>query len=142
MSVHERFLAQLRRLRNLGDGPAPFEAAGVTSSQLELLDWLHRNRDSSLKDIADGLGVSSPNISVAIRKLEDGGLVSRRPDPDDGRGLIFTMTPEGKALMERVIVYRTTKAETLLAPLTGAERETLVALLEKAMGTGLTTWKE
>ncbi len=131
--IRDRLLTQIRRLRTFGDGPPPFEELGVSSAQLGLLEWLGPAPDSSLKDIAEGLGVSSPNVSVAVRKLEEAGLVERQSDPDDGRGLLFSLTHQGESLLRKVWEYRRSKAGALLSGLNPDEKETLVSLLEKAM---------
>jgi DNA-binding MarR family transcriptional regulator len=49
-------------------------------------------RMSSLAAISGG---SLPRLSQVIRKFEDRGWVERRPDPDDGRYTLATMTDGG-----------------------------------------------
>lgn len=132
-AMETRLLAGLRRLRCFGDGPPPFEELGVSSAQLGMLEWLGEFSGSALKDIARGLGVSAPNVSVAVRKLEALGLVGRRADPDDRRALLFALTERGEKLLCRVREYRSSKAQALLCNLTIDEQGALVALLEKAM---------
>ncbi len=46
-------------------------------------------------ELADHVGVGRATISRQVRRLEDLGLVSRRPDPDDSRGQLLELTAEG-----------------------------------------------
>jgi DNA-binding MarR family transcriptional regulator len=46
-------------------------------------------------ELADHVGVGRATISRQVRRLEDLGLISRRPDPDDSRGQQLELTAEG-----------------------------------------------
>ena len=46
-------------------------------------------------ELADHVGVGRATISRQVRRLEDLGLVSRRPDPEDSRGQLLELTAEG-----------------------------------------------
>lgn len=46
-------------------------------------------------ELAHHVGVGRATISRQVRRLEDLGLVRRRPDPDDSRGQLLELTPEG-----------------------------------------------
>ncbi|MGY4707709.1 MarR family winged helix-turn-helix transcriptional regulator [Candidatus Bipolaricaulota sp. J31] len=128
-----RLVRLLEALRGLELGLNPLRDVGISPPQCALLDWIARNEGARLREIATGLGVTPPTVSVALRRLEELGLVERRPDPRDRRAVRFTLTPEGKALQRRAAGFKHRRARTLLAPLSPAERETLVRLLEKAL---------
>ena len=49
-------------------------------------------------DIALRLGVEAPTITRMLRRLERGGLVERRRDPDDARTLRVHPTPRARLL--------------------------------------------
>jgi DNA-binding MarR family transcriptional regulator len=69
-------------------------------------------------------------MAQTVRDLESGGLVSRRPDPDDGRRALVELTPAG---LERLHATRARRegwlAELFEHEFTAAERETLRAAL-------------
>jgi DNA-binding MarR family transcriptional regulator len=46
-------------------------------------------------ELAQHVGVGRATISRQVRRLEDLGLVRRRPDPDDSRGQLLELTTEG-----------------------------------------------
>lgn len=131
-----RLMQLLRRLRQIGpERQPPFETAGITSAQLALLEWLIAQPGSKLQEIAEGLGLTPPTVSVGVRRLEEAGLLERHPDPTDGRAWQFDLTETGTALCERVRRYRQEKTQRLLAGLTPEEQTTLLLLLERALET-------
>jgi DNA-binding MarR family transcriptional regulator len=70
------------------------------------------------------------SMAQNVRDLEAAGLVSRRPDPDDGRRVLVELTPAG---LERLRATRAQRegwlAETIEREFTPAERETLADAL-------------
>lgn len=54
-------------------------------------------------ELAEGLGVHKSTASRAVAALEKLGLVSRIPDPDDGRAQLLVAEPEARA---KVDAYR------------------------------------
>lgn len=123
----------LRKLRQVGPGQPPFEEVGLSSAQLALLEWVAARPGCRLQDLADGLALTPPTVSVGVRKLEEAELVQRHSNPEDGRAWQFELTEAGMALLERVQRYRCDKAQRLLARLTPEEQQTLIALLERAL---------
>ncbi len=128
-----KLMQLLRRLRAIGPGQPPFEEVGISSAQLALLEWVMTSPGCNLQDLADGLALTPPTVSVGVRKLEDAGLLERRPDPKDGRAWQFNLTEAGVALWERVQYYRNQKVQHLLAGLMPEEQQSLLLLLERAL---------
>ncbi len=124
----------LEALRGLDIERNPLRDVGISPPQFALLDWVARHPGTKLKEIAAGLGVTPPTVSVALQRLEQAGLVSRRRDPRDRRVARFFPTPRGKALHLKAERFKRQRAERLLAALTPKERAELVRLLAKAMG--------
>jgi len=131
--VEESFLNLLGRLRKLGPGCPPFEDVRMTPSQLTLLDWIAGSPGCGVQDIATGLNVTAPTVSVGVRRLEEAGLLERQPDPQDRRAIRLFLTPQGQALHRQAQNFRLQKVRRLLANLTSEEQTTLLALLEKAL---------
>ena len=134
LGTETRFMRLLRRLRQVGpEQQPPFEAVGITSAQLALLEWAASHPRCSVQDVANGLGLTPPTVSVGVRRLEEVGVLERHPDPADGRAWQLDLTATGTALWERVQRYRGEKTRRLLAGLTREEQQTLLALLERAL---------
>jgi len=131
--VEERLLKLLLRLRKLGPGRLPFEDVPVTPPQSLLLDWVAGAPGCGIQEMAAGLGLTAPTVSVGVRRLEDAGLMEREPDPKDRRSIRLFLTAQGQTLHQRARGLRWQKIQRLLAGLTPQERETLLDLLERAI---------
>lgn len=135
LPAEDRLLGLFERLRKLGLGQHPLEDSGVTMPQLALLDWIAASPGCGVQEIADGLGLTAPTVSVGVRRLEETGLLERRPDLQDGRAIQLFLTARGQALHQRARAFRREKMRRLLMGLTPENRTTLLALLERAIST-------
>src|SRR4051794_41828262 len=55
-----------------------------------------------MRDLAEELGFDASHITGVIDRLEDRGLVERRPDPADRRVKLVTLTDAGAALRQQI----------------------------------------
>ncbi len=126
----QRLLRLVARLRRIAPEAI---ASPVSPAHLVMLDYLYTTPGCSLHDLASGIGLRAPTVSVAIRQLERHGWVVRHPHPRDRRALQLFLTPKGEAVYRHALAAHGRKFETLLAGLTPEERQTLLALLERAL---------
>jgi DNA-binding MarR family transcriptional regulator len=77
--------------------------------------------------------LSSAGMTKRLDRLVDAGLVERRPDPADRRGVRVKLTPHGVRTVNRAVEAHVAREHELLAPLTAREREQLDALLRKLL---------
>ena len=75
--------------------------------------------------------VSKNTISSLLRGLEDQGLVERTLDPADRRGFHIRLTESGRVLVRTTVPEHLAFLNTLAADLTPADRDQLLALLDK-----------
>jgi DNA-binding MarR family transcriptional regulator len=80
-------------------------------------------------DLADLLGVDAPTVTRKIQQLEREELVSRRPDPDDGRASRITLTRAGQRTIERVLDARREWYDHLVEYWDEADLATFASLL-------------
>ena len=73
--------------------------------------------------------VTSGTMTNRVDRLEETGLVRRRPDPEDKRGVLVTLTPAGQARADAALADLLGAEQALLAPLPGSLRQTLADLL-------------
>jgi len=132
-SVADRLVELLARLRRLGLVSLPPTVAGVSPSLAPLLEYLAEHPNCGVKEVANGLGLSPPTVSVALRRLEEMGLSSRRPHPRDGRAVQLYLTPAGKDTYRKMVSLRRGIATKLLAGLEPEDQEELLRLLSKAL---------
>jgi DNA-binding MarR family transcriptional regulator len=103
-----RFVRRVRArsLRNL-EAIHPKLDYGTFTFLLSICDAEDGIRGS---EVAEQLGVHKSTASRAIATLERLGLVSRIPDPDDGRAHLLMVEPEA---LERVNAFRRISHEAL-----------------------------
>lgn len=129
----DKFLNLTGRLRQLGPGTPPPEEAQISPSLIPLLEYTAAHPGCGIQEMAQGLKLATPTVSIGVRQLEDAGFVERLPDPQDGRAVRLFLRPAGQDLHQRTRSFRRQKFEHLLAGLTPQERATLLELLEKAL---------
>ena len=104
-------------------------------AQLTVLGRLDREGPASTSDLAAAERMRPQSMAQTVRDLEAAGLVSRRPDPDDGRRALVELTALGRERLRAARAQRESRlSEILERDLTPAERETLrgaVALLRR-----------
>ena len=96
----------LRMYANLNR--ALVEAHQLTLNDVRLLDILDRSPTGSARmgDLAEGLMSLPSRVTRQIRRLELQGLVRRGASPDDGRGVLASITDEGRAAVaEAMLTY-------------------------------------
>jgi DNA-binding MarR family transcriptional regulator len=77
--------------------------------------------------------LTSGAMTNRIDRLEEAGLVSRRPDPHDRRGTLVRLTAKGKARIDAATTEHVTNEERLLAGLSAREQLQLADLLRKLL---------
>jgi DNA-binding MarR family transcriptional regulator len=73
--------------------------------------------------------VTSGTMTNRIHRLEDKGLVRRRPDPQDKRGALVTLTAAGRSRVDATLADLLEAEQALLAGLPPSSRDTLAGLL-------------
>jgi DNA-binding MarR family transcriptional regulator len=74
--------------------------------------------------------LSSGGMTKRIDRLVEAGLVERRPDPADRRGVLVRLTPHGRSVVDKSLEAHVANEERLLRSLSPAERRTLDDLLQ------------
>jgi DNA-binding MarR family transcriptional regulator len=75
--------------------------------------------------------VSSGTMTNRIDRLVDRGLVKRRTDPHDGRGILVEMTPTGVSRVDAAIARLIQAESEILGTLSQADQRRLAGLLRK-----------
>jgi DNA-binding MarR family transcriptional regulator len=76
---------------------------GLTFARYEALVLLAFSRSGELPmgKIGERLMVHPTSVTNIVQRLEQQGLVSRRPNPRDGRGALAALTDDGREVMQR-----------------------------------------
>jgi DNA-binding MarR family transcriptional regulator len=105
---------------------------GLTFARYEALVLLRFSRSGALplKVIGSRLMVHPTSVTNTIARLDAAGLVSRRPNPRDGRGVLAAITDEGRRVAEAA-TKDLMAADFGLAMLSEPERADLYTAMRK-----------
>ncbi|MEU7801459.1 MarR family transcriptional regulator [Micromonospora arborensis] len=79
--------------------------------------------------LAARLNLDGSTVTRQVSALQRDGLITRTPDPSDGRGTVISPTPAGLQRMAAVQAARTRLYGDMLADWSADDRATLAALL-------------
>jgi DNA-binding MarR family transcriptional regulator len=81
------------------------DEGGLSYTQFQILAVLGETPDGQqrMTDLADRLVHSRSGLTYQVAQLARAGLVIRRPSSDDERSIIVSVTPQGQALLGRVM---------------------------------------
>ena len=109
-----------------------FTAHGLESWEFDVLAALRRQGppyELSPGALLRATLVTSGTMTNRIDRLEQAGLVHRRPDPQDKRGVLVTLTAAGESRVDAALADLLAAERVLLAGLPEASRHTLAGLL-------------
>ncbi len=104
---------------------------GLTQPQFYALRVIAKNGSMPMKGISDGMHVTPANVTGIRDRLEHKGLIRRTARALDRRATIVELTPEGRAVQERVATKYSEFMKKALQAFTSDEQEALRYLLEK-----------
>jgi DNA-binding MarR family transcriptional regulator len=82
-------------------------------------------------EFSSTLMLTSSGTTKRLDRLEQAGLITRAPDPQDRRGVIITLTPAGLELIDAVMEAHLANERRLLGALSQSEQDRLADLLRK-----------
>ena len=103
---------------------------GVSSPQLLMMGVIAETSDPSVSAIADRLSVSTQFVTTEIGKLIAKGLVSKRPNEADRRGVLLSLSPKGKTLLRELGTVRRKINDMTFRSLTEARATVLQEILD------------
>jgi DNA-binding MarR family transcriptional regulator len=76
---------------------------GLTNGQFSLMMSLNRPSPASMGSVASLLAMDRTTLTAALKPLERRSLVTITVDPNDKRGRLLSLTPEGVDLLARAV---------------------------------------
>jgi DNA-binding MarR family transcriptional regulator len=126
-ALHRAAIRLLRAVRVADD------ETGISAPKLSALSVLTFGGPSSLSTLAKAEQVTAATMSKLVSDLEAEGLVAKRADREDKRGLRIEVTAKGRALMEEGRKRRLALLNKRLAKFTRDERALLADASEIMM---------
>ena len=105
------FGERISRLRRVLADNAQRVAPGMLPGAYKVFTTIVRRESVTLSSLADSLMADKGQISRTVRELEELGLITRTPDPADGRSSLLSPTAEG---LERLAAARMPQESVLL----------------------------
>ena len=115
------------------------DGAEVTLGGLAVLARLHAEGASTAGVLAGHEGVRPSSMSKILEVLEEDGLITRRPHPDDGRQVLVALSARGREVLLADRRRREAWLARALTELTPEERDVLATaapLLERLSTSG------
>ena len=101
------------------------EPFGLTVGDFDMLATMRRRAADDpikIKDLQRSLMLSSGGTTKRLDRLEAAGLIERHPDPNDRRGTLVALTPDGLQLINQVVPVVIRHEATLVSDAIGSER--------------------
>ncbi len=79
------------------------DACGISLAEYEILVRLSERPGATMRmaQLADALGHSRSRVTHTVERMEKAGYVQRAATPEDGRGIVATLTPQGLELLQQ-----------------------------------------
>jgi DNA-binding MarR family transcriptional regulator len=107
--------------------------AGSRGYHYRLLAALQEFGPASQAGLGRRTGLDRSDVAAAVNELAARGLARRAPDPADRRRNVISITPAGTAHLRRLDELLDGVQDELLAPLSPAERQQLIRLLNRIL---------
>jgi DNA-binding MarR family transcriptional regulator len=112
---------------------ADFRGTGLEQAEYDVLLTVTRAPEMTarLRDVTSLMLVSQPSVSRLVDRMVTRGLVTKCPDPEDGRGALVRATEEGAAAFRRIATQHARTISERMSRLDDDELRTLRDLTAK-----------
>lgn len=104
---------------------------GLSLGQVPVFVMLKGGKALSQSDLARLARVEQPTMAQLLSRMERDGNIVRTPDPDDGRSKLISLTTDAERRMPSAKKILFAGEAVALAGFSEAEKDTLVALLDR-----------
>jgi homoprotocatechuate degradation regulator HpaR len=74
----------------------------ISEPQWRVMRVINDRGESDITGLAETGHFHPPSVTRIVQELEERLLVMRQPDPDDGRRILVSLTPEGRDIVKAV----------------------------------------
>lgn len=104
---------------------------GLTPTQMHVIEILGAHEALRMKELAERMGVTTGTLTVVADKLEQRGLLRRRPNDADRRSILVELTETGKERFREHDKLHADLTREIIADLAPEEATCLAACLSK-----------
>ncbi len=106
---------------------------GMTLTTMSTLRRLEREGPLRITALAAAEGIAQPSMTQLVQKLQRAGLLTRLPDPQDGRVCLVEVTETGRTMLAQRRRDGQDWLSARIAALPGGERDELGAAVRAAL---------
>ncbi|WP_406246649.1 MarR family winged helix-turn-helix transcriptional regulator [Microbacterium sp. M] len=112
---------------------ADFEGSDLAQGEYDVLLTVTRSPDMTarLRDVTQNMLISQPSVSRLIDRMVARELVTKLPDPEDGRGALIRATDAGARAFRRIAMVHGRSIAERMSSLDDDELRALLALTER-----------
>ncbi|UYO96505.1 MarR family transcriptional regulator [Microbacterium sp. M28] len=112
---------------------ADFDGSDLAQGEYDVLLTVTRAPDmtAKLRDVTQNMLISQPSVSRLIDRMVSRHLVTKHPDPEDGRGALIRATDAGARAFRRIAMIHGRSIAERMSGLDDDELRTLLALTER-----------
>ncbi len=103
----------------------------ITLPQLWVLGYLARQRECSMRELANFMKMGLSSVTGMVDRLVKQGLAERRRTEKDRRVVFVDITAKGRKVLTEIMVQRRKMTLELFESLTAEERLVYLCILEK-----------
>ena len=104
---------------------------GLSMAEFAALEALYHRGDLLVGELQRKVLKSSGGITYVVDRLQEKGLVERKPCPGDRRAVFAAITAEGRALMDRIFPVHARAIEAAMSSLSAEEKREAIGLLRR-----------
>jgi MarR family transcriptional regulator, organic hydroperoxide resistance regulator len=112
------------------------QGSTLTLEQFWLLHQLRQNGPMTVGELSYVLGVTPGSVTIACKRLEKDGHVTRDRQVDDERIVRIALTPEAHTILELWLAHRREVFAQFLERLEPDEQEHLMHVIERVLEVG------
>ncbi len=131
LNTYVPFLINRGATRVAADFGSGLKPHGVNITVWRLLASLHQHSSQRIGELSDFTGIEMWTVSRVVSRLEQDGLVERHRGDEDARGVIVSLTPPGRTLVETLIPEAQRYESLILEGFSEDEANTLRLLLDR-----------
>lgn len=124
-------LHQLHKFTDADSQSVYPEHTGLSMSDGRCLTTIGTFEPLSVKELAEKANLNKAQASRGAQALVEQGLVLKEDRPDDGRGVVLTLTPAGRQVFKRAMDMVNQRNEQIFGCLSAQEQSTLSAMFDR-----------
>lgn len=124
-------LHQLHKLTDSDSQAVYPERTGLSMSDGRCLTTIGTFEPLSVKELAEKANLNKGQASRAAQALVDQGMVIKADHPDDGRGVVLTLTPGGREVFAQAMDMIHQRNEQIFGCLNAREKAQLSTMFDR-----------